>query len=67
MNEKIQELFEQVADNLDPEDCMVSEEFLEAFTELIVRECVYLCEITAAGKDAEAIQEAIQKHFGVGE
>lgn len=70
MNERIQELFEQVADNLDPEDCMVSEEFLETFTELIVRECARLPfkdtgEVTTDGEIA--ISEFILKNFGVKE
>ncbi len=35
------------------------------FAELIVRECAGLCSITASGRDAEDIEEAILKHFGV--
>jgi hypothetical protein len=35
-------------------------------TELIVRECAGLCSIAAPGRDAEDIEEAIMKHFGVG-
>ena len=42
-----------------------SEAYDSKFAELIVAECLYLCESTAAGQDAEAIQEAIQQHFGV--
>jgi len=41
------------------------EECLERFAELIVRDCAGLCSITAPGQDAEAIEEAILKHFGV--
>ena len=62
MNKKIRELFEQVADNLDPEDCMVSEEFLEAFSELIVRECLI---IAASQTNADKVFKHIQKEFGV--
>jgi hypothetical protein len=40
---------------------------VEKFAELIVRECAGLCSITASGRDAEAIEEAILKHFGVEE
>jgi len=29
-----------------------------------VQECADLCSITASGRDAEAIEEAILKHFG---
>ena len=62
MNEKIRELFEQVADNLDPEDCMVSEEFLEKFAELIVSECLI---IAATQTNADKVFKQIQKEFGV--
>jgi hypothetical protein len=41
------------------------EECLEKFAQSIIAECLYLCESTAAGQDAEAIQAAIQQHFGV--
>jgi hypothetical protein len=41
------------------------EECLEEFAQSIIAECLYLCESTAAGQDAEAIQEAIRQHFGV--
>jgi hypothetical protein len=41
------------------------EECLEKFAELIVRECAGLCSIAAPGRDAEDIEEAILKHFGV--
>ena len=41
--------------------------FAEKFALLIVRECAGLCSATAAGRDAEAIEEAILKHFGVEE
>jgi hypothetical protein len=43
------------------------EECLEKFAELIVRECAGLCSIAAPGRDAEDIEEAILKHFGVKE
>jgi hypothetical protein len=43
------------------------EECLEKFAELIVRECAGLCSIAASGRDAEDIEEAILKHFGVKE
>jgi hypothetical protein len=59
MNERIQELFEQVADNFDPEDCMVSEEFLETFAELIVRECA------AYAFSDDQDHKAMLNHFGV--
>jgi hypothetical protein len=42
-------------------------ECLEKFAELIIRECAGLCSIAAPGRDAEDIEEAILKHFGVEE
>jgi hypothetical protein len=35
------------------------------FAELIVRDCAGLCSIAAPGRDAEDIEKAILKHFGV--
>lgn len=40
-------------------------EQMREFAELIVRECADLCSITASGRDAEAIEDAILKHFGM--
>jgi len=40
---------------------------LEQFAESIIRDCIYLAESTASGRDAEAIQDAIREHFGVSE
>ena len=62
MNERILELARQVWP-----DPSVSHVNHEKFAELIVRECAGLCSITASGQDAEAIEEAILKHFGVEE
>ena len=42
-------------------------EQMREFAELIVRECASLCEVTAAGRDAEDIAQAILAHFGVKE
>jgi hypothetical protein len=38
---------------------------MREFAELIVQECASLCEVTAAGRDAEDIAQAILAHFGV--
>lgn len=70
MNEKILEIFEQVADNLDPEDCMVSEEFLKVFGESIVKECASVCEsATQEGQPLHLVSigyaDRIKQHFGV--
>ena len=67
MNQRIKELAEQaqiwIADyhgqrwEIDP----------KKFAELIVQECIYLCQTTAPGRDAEDIEDAIRKYFGVEE
>ena len=80
MNERILELRTQaaawVAKNHQPQDPNaysqkeIDQRYLmyeEKFAELIVRKCAGLCSATAAGRDAEAIEEAILKHFGVEE
>jgi hypothetical protein len=61
MNERIKELAERCWDTrLDGRHFDI-----EQFAELIVQECADLCSITASGRDAEDIEEAILKHFGV--
>ena len=78
MNERIRELAEQAGYYLydltetheiktvetDEKDAWIT---LEKFAELIVRECAGLCSMSAPGRDAEDIEEAILKHFGVEE
>ena len=66
MNERIKELFEQVADNFDPEDCMVSEEFLKAIAELIVRECAKVANENV-GAFTPGCGNSVLEHFGVKE
>ena len=70
MNERIDKLFGQALDEAVPEtwttlDADQLSRLKEKFAELIIAECLHLCESTAAGQDAEAIQAAIQQHFGV--
>jgi hypothetical protein len=72
MNERIRELAEQAffdAATSQPSDRMYtfSDHKMQQFAELIVRECAGLCSIAAPGRDAEDIEEAILKHFGVEE
>ncbi len=72
MNERIRELAEQAffdAATSHPSDRMYtfSDHKMQQFAELIVRECAGLCSIAAPGRDAEDIEEAILKHFGVKE
>lgn len=70
MNERIEQCLYQAGltaqgcwDELDD----YAREGIEKFAELIIKECADLCSITASGRDAEAIEEAILKHFGVEE
>ena len=67
--ERIIELAEQAAHNLDPEDCMVSEEFLEAFAELIIQECgkVAYEETGHFPKPCDWLSDKFKRHFGVEE
>jgi hypothetical protein len=66
MNERIRALAEQAGyqedlfglGHWDMPEC-------QRLVELIVRECAGLCSIAAPGRDAEDIEEAILKHFGV--
>ena len=73
MNERIKELVGQAdpdyTGNADDDmgNALVGNEAIEQFALLIVGECAGLCSATAAGRDAEAIEEAILKHFGVEE
>ena len=62
MNERIRELArESGLIQYDTDSKMLD---VERFAELIVRDCAGLCSIAAPGRDAEAIEEAIMKHFG---
>jgi len=67
MNERIRELAEQAGLNApyggDHEGLRDFD--YRKFAELIVRKCADLCSITASGRDAEAIEDAILKHFGM--
>ena len=70
MNERIRELAEQAFFDdatSQPSDRMYtfSDHKMQQFAKLIVQECADLCSITAPGRDAEDIEEAILKHFGV--
>ena len=68
MNERIKELVLEAGFPQFDKMYVVSDgEELERFAELIVRECAGLCSIAAPGRDAEDIEEAILKHFGVEE
>jgi hypothetical protein len=65
MNEKIKELAEQASADLEPEDFMgVSEEFLELFAELIVKECSQLAH-NCHPDELPFVGGKILEHFGV--
>lgn len=80
MNERIKELMSEAVEfRLDPDskhyEAQVSPEELEVFAELIVKECVRMCEVTQMsfvthGCDVEAsgaitVKQFIEEHFGV--
>jgi len=67
MNERIQELAEQAFFETEYDDAQNLPETMQRFAELIVRECASLCSTTASGRDAEVIEEAILKYFGIKE
>jgi hypothetical protein len=69
MNQRIRELAEQAGLNAPyGSDHEGLRDFdYRKFAELIIQECADLCSKTASGRDAEAIEEAILKHFGVKE
>ncbi len=70
MNDIIQNLAIQAAGkgfNTFSTSDLDTQEKIERFAELIIRECVSLCSKTASGRDAEAIEEAMLNHFGVEE
>ena len=64
MNERMRELSLAAGGSHYPD---INPELQQRFAELIVRECAGLCSITASGRDVEAIEAAILKHFGVKE
>ena len=64
MNPRIQALALQASEDLDPEEYMgASEEFMEKFAELIVRECAKVVFEKTGPKSALNVLE----HFGVEE
>lgn len=67
MNERIRALLEQSTKQINPDDreWVFSKVDQEKFAELIVQECIYLCQTMDPGRDAEDIEDAIRKYFGV--
>ena len=73
MNERIKELADRAGEYADFESGLCTDEFLEKFAELIVRECVQVSEDDITDGDAcctntaDRIARQIKKHFGVEE
>ena len=75
MNERIKELAEQAAREMNETGTYSETKFQQKFAELIIRECVSICEkdgqwYTNTGWLAEAgealsLSEQIKEHFGV--
>ena len=73
MNERIKQLADRAGEYADFESGLCTDEFLEKFAELIVRECVQVSEDDITDGDAcctntaDRIARQIKKHFGVEE
>jgi hypothetical protein len=78
MNERIKILWSEAAESTIGDSWEEQTKFMERFVELIVRECVKLCEHKSNDDEydqydmgqsvkAENIRTAIKKHFGVEE
>ena len=77
MNERIKELQFQAAAQVNPllEGSEWQQVFVENFAELIVRECMRMCDVAAVGYDSHghtkeangcaSAREYIEEHFGV--
>ncbi len=75
MNERIKELWEQAAKTTQGDSWDEQTQFMERFAELIVRECMRMCEVTEMSFvthdcDIEAsgaitVKQFIAEHFGV--
>ena len=80
MNERIKELSKQAWESITVQDALADEafeKFDQKFAELIVRECMRMCDVAAVGyethghtKEANgcySAKEYIEEHFGVEE
>jgi hypothetical protein len=75
MNERIKPLWEEAAKTTQGDSWEEQTRFMERYTELIVRECMRMCEVTEMsfvthGCDVEAsgaitVKQFIAEHFGV--
>lgn len=77
MNERIKELWDQAA-KLEPDPSWAGQtKFMEKFAELIVGECMRMCDVAAIGYESHghmkeangcySAKEYIEEHFGVEE
>jgi len=77
MNERIEELWDKAAEDTMDQSWQSQTKFMERFAELIVRECMRMCEVTEMSFvthdcDVEAsgaitVKHFIAEHFGVEE
>ena len=77
MNDKIKELWEEAAKTTQGDSWEEQTKFMEKFAELIVQECMRMCEVTEMSFvthdcDVEAsgaitVKQFIAEHFGVEE
>jgi hypothetical protein len=77
MNERIKELWAQAAETTQGDSWEEQTKFIERFAELIVLECMRMCEVTEMSFvthncDVEAsgaitVRQFIAEHFGVGD
>lgn len=68
MNKRIEDIARKVAENLDPEDCMVSEEFLEAFAKMIALDCAGIAcdyDLPKMSGPGMIIAGLIEDHYGI--
>ena len=77
MNERIKELWAQAAETTQGDSWEEQTKFIERFAELIVGECMRMCDVAAIGYESHghmkeangcySAKEYIEQHFGVEE
>jgi hypothetical protein len=77
MNERIKELWEEAAKTTQGDSWEEQTKFIERFAELIVLECMRMCEVTemsfvthncnVEASGAITVRKFIAEHFGVGD
>ena len=66
MNQRIKDIFDQACFETDYDDAQDLQETMDRFAELIVRECIRLCDQVEIVGSYECIDN-IKEHFGVGD